>query len=376
MEPWQAREQARLISGEYKPIPSEAVGGLEIEPEHFLHLSTTDGAPEMVAFTASAPHGERDRQTRMKFGRYLKRYFPALSDCETQRRVVALRAAVAYVETADEYVLRFASDRETIDRIFETAMCPCDSTTVSCMHGKFTSWEHRPYHVYADSPDVAVAYLMQYGNIVARSVVSTKDSRYVRLYAVGGAEAYCSMLRTLLGEQGYHFGELTGSRLNRLPLRHGDEVLPYLDNGGMSVSLRGGYWVVESEGGDYVGDRTDGTASTADLLQCERCDRDEDDCQCSFCECCEENYYPYCEACTICEHCENCRTHDICDCEYCPECDQVVDARFSACRCSRCGECGKLADDCECERCGECENLVEDCTCEPEEEVEEEEVSG
>lgn len=155
---WKEREQARFADGTYKPVPVP----LDYPADHFVHLSITETETDTVAYTPSEAYGEADRQVRLKFGRYLRKAFPDLTDVQVQAHVISLKSALAVMDAP--VTLHFATDRETINRIFETPMCACGSTYLSCMHGKF-SGEVRPYHVYADSPDVAVAYITAQGEI-------------------------------------------------------------------------------------------------------------------------------------------------------------------------------------------------------------------
>ncbi len=361
---WQEREQYRFDSGEYSPVPS--ILGLQYPQEHYVHLSVTKTESDFVAYTPSEDYGTRDRQVRMKFGKYLRKCFPEMPDTEVQAAVMALRSHLALVDSPA--TLLFATDWETINDIFETAMCACDSTYTSCMHGKFNEDDIRPYHVYADSPDVAVAYVRESGAIVSRTVVSTKDYVWVRLYSVGGCSTKCGVLKDLLNAAGYSHGDLTGNRLTKLQTRR--VMLPYIDHGGMGVIDQGKYWEVCAEGeGDYTADQTDGSASENENT-CSRCEHDEDDCQCSYCECCEESYYPSCDRCSFCEECEGCREHCNCSCARCSYCDNIIEpsSRYTdRCRCERCDECSELISDCQCDHCEKCEMLTSQCECETEE---------
>ncbi len=362
---WSEREQYRFNCGEYLPVPR--VLGLEYPQEHYLHLSNVKTETDFIAYTPSPEYGERDRQTRMKFGKYLRKTFPELTDQQIQKGVMDLRTVLALADSPAK--LLFATDRETINQIFETAMCACDSTYTSCMHGKFDGDSVRPYHVYADSPDVAVAYVLEHGEIVARSVVSTKDMEWVRAYAVGGCSTKRGILCDLLARAGYEKGDLVGNRLTKLKTRK--VMLPYIDNAGAQVSDCGGYWQVVSRGGDYEANQTDGTASSS--TPCfNSCDCPEDECECSYCECCEERYRDGCDTCSMCEVCDRCTEHGACRCARCSECHELIEEHrhISSCACERCSECGELDSECDCEKCTKCGQLEVNCECEEDEETE------
>jgi hypothetical protein len=347
---WGYREQCRFDSGEYLPVPN--VADKAWPKEHYLHLSTTKTESDFVAYTPSESYGLNDRQVRLKFGKYLKKTFSDMTDAEIQSAVVRLRSKLALAETPA--ILKFATDRETINDIFETEMYACDSNCTSCMHGKFNDQEIRPYHVYADSPDVAVAYVVKFGAITSRSVVSTKDKVYVRAYStVENDSTECQVLRDMLAEQGYHSGDLCRNRLTKLPSDHGRPMLPYIDHGGMGVADAGKYWeVCEENEGDYNADCTDGTASRT-RPRCERCDNDQDECECSECECCGEINAHGCEDCSFCHDCDSCTEHNNCQCERCDSCNEIIspNRRYTThCGCDRCPTCGDLTSDgCDCE---------------------------
>lgn len=338
---WNDTQWRRFASGEYKWLPKlDTLYGVVYPADHYLHLSVTDSEQDYVAYTPNAEYGERDRQVRLKFGKYLRKTFPELSDAVIQAAVIELRVKLA----RSIEVLCFATDRETINQIFETKMCPCDSTSVSCMYGKWDGDIVRPYHVYADSPDVAVVYLTRSAAIVARSVVSTKDKRWVRLYAVDGCSTLCTLLKDALKAQGYERGDLDGNRLTRC-----GSLVPYLDGSVQRITVHGKYWIV-CEDGEYEATNTDGTYAE-DVERCSSCDRPEDDCECIYCECCEERYTDSCENCSMCEACDRCYNHD-------------------GCRCTRCEACSQLIDDCDCERCPDCDALEDACDCADENDAE------
>lgn len=378
---WHERETLRFTSGYYLPVPV-TVSYAPYPAEHFLHLSTTATEQDFIAYTPSDTYGQADRQVRLKFGRYLKKFFPAMADASVQAYVTELKLALAIAE--NPATLHFTTDCETISKIFETRMCASGSSCESCMYDKFTYLKTRPYHVYADSPDVAVAYVTSGpdSDIVSRSVVSIKDKEWVRAYSRydGDNDADCGTLKELLKQAGYTKGDLIGNRLTKLPDhlgRNGKPMLPYIDNGGAHVRDEGKYWeVVEDGEGDWEADCTDGSA-TRSGSRCSECDERIDDCECSTCDCCGDRSPHGCDDCSMCERCGGCETHDGCDCERCPNCHNYMPngrrtRNVSTCDCERCSECNKLDDDCECDKCSECGELDVNCECEPKTEIESE----
>lgn len=350
---WHARETERFASGAYKPIPVN----LDYPASHFAHLSTTETEADYVAYTPSDQYGQADRQVRLKFGRYLKKTFESLSDAEIQAYVTNLKSALAIADKPA--TLHFATDVETINQIFETRMFACGSSCDSCMYGRFDGDDIRPYHVYANSPDVAVAYVTVADAIVSRSVVSTKDKVWVRCYAIasGDNDTECGTLRSLLADAGYEEGDLYGNRLSKLDTY--EVMLPYIDNGGADVKADGKWWRVVESGGDYTADCTDGTA-TDNRDRCSCCDETENNCECITCECCEERSRHGCNECSMCEQCDGCTSHNGCDCERCSECSEIISPT------------SRYIPSCDCSRCGDCSELTDGCTCEPDEDEDEE----
>ena len=347
---WRQRESDRFTTGQYKPVPV----ALNYPCDHFVHLSIADGEGDHVTYTPSEAYGKADRQVRLKFGRYLRKTFESLTDAEIQAYVTTLKSVLHIQEQLP--TLHFAMDRATINDIFETEMTACGSMMVSCMYGKFNEDDIRPYHVYSDSPDVAVAYVTTSGRIVSRSVVSTKDKIWVRLYATtsGCNDTECGTIKAMLTDAGYSKGDLFGNRLTKLATRK--VMLPYIDNSGANVSDDGKYWTVTEDGGDYIADCTDGT-ETVSGPRCSRCEEREEDCDCSYCDCCDGLYANGCDICRMCEVCGQCTEHE-------------------RCHCARCSSCEEREEDCTCERCSECSGLTGDCECEEEEEEQEEEAES
>lgn len=337
---WQVIERQRFESKQYKPVPTldSLPVGLQYPVEHYLHLSIADNEQDFVAYTPTEEYGKADRQVRLRFGKYLRKAFPELSDATIQTAVTELRAKLLRsIET-----LHFTTERDTINDIFETELSACGSNSKSCMHGKWDGDSIRPYHVYADSPDVALAYVTRDNEIIARSVVSTKNKAWIRPYALEGDETLCAMLTDMLKAQGYTHGDLAGNRLTKLKADY--LMLPYLDGDAKGVNDIGKYWMVVEGDGEYTADNTNGTAE-CNTPCCERCENPEDECECIYCNCCEENFHGGCENCNLCDHCNRCYTHDACHCNRCGDCEE----RVANCDCDRCEDCHELDNDCECE---------------------------
>jgi hypothetical protein len=254
LDAWQYRESHRLQSV-YRQLPARvrtllrqkynALGFQGLIISHYAHVCEDRHAKDFdtssVRFIESEENGRREKYTTMRLGRYLQRYYK-LPDAEIQEIVQLYRAEL----TPATYTLHFTTDTQRINEIFETEMSArgANSEHSSCMFGKFGHMDVRPYHVYSESPDVALAYITKDtdNSICARTVVNTKDKRIVRIYAVHDGdstehETKCTVLAEKLVELGYaHNGRaLQGCRLRFLGYSDTDEnsiIAPYLDNCG------------------------------------------------------------------------------------------------------------------------------------------------
>jgi len=277
MASWNIREVFRFRNGTYQTFPQEVWTKLNQHNvmlcwEHYIHLSTQ--RPDMVAYTQSDAHGEEDRQTLMRFGRYLKRYHPLLSDKQVEELAGLLRTRKDDSKQ-NGGGLHLATDRETIKEIFETPLHAGESAPVSCMC-EFDTWTNPPYMVYAGSPDVAIAYLRESSGIIARTVVSTKYKWWVRMYTTGGDdhEYLCSRLREALHKAGYERrGSLKDCRLSVLE-EEGHYALPYIDGSAWYVYQNGDYWVVtdNDEEGEYSCQETSGRGDEVERTHCANCE--------------------------------------------------------------------------------------------------------
>ena len=151
---WRARERGRLDYGAYTPVPWFDDGRLTMPTDHFTHISTDD--PTQIAFTENEEKGRQDRQTRMRPGRYLERYFPDL-DADTVR-------AYATEIGAPAETFRVASTPAEIERVYEHGPRSCMSKSLDA----YASRVH-PVTVYGEPGDLRLAYLGDAHDATARA---------------------------------------------------------------------------------------------------------------------------------------------------------------------------------------------------------------
>lgn len=340
---WHNRERNRLSDGYYLPVAW--ADSLPAIVDHFIHQAKDDAT--MVAFTASAEHGHNDRQTRLRPGRYLARFYPNLPETDRQRWAeIAVKPAELQIATS-------ADDIETIYRHaigFQSCMGP----------DKHTRFTVHPTRAYGDS-DLAVAYLGPMKGATARCIIWPDKKRFTRVYGLSAP------LIAVLEAAGYvSSSNLIGARLRAIPCDNG-YLMPYLDCNSSSASLDGGYFILGR--GDFSTRETCGYVTDEEQGTCDHCeDRYAvDDLTDGLCESCLN------ERC-ICERCNNAffddDGHSYCrSCEddrsYCEVCESSTwDATFEVIRVTASGRhrhltaCEECADNHEDSRftCQHCED--------------------
>lgn len=289
---WRERELLRFDSGDYKhPVWSDEDFWCYREGDtldlHYAHVSTDD--PSAIAFTETEAKGLADRQTRMKAGRYLKRFFPHLSDrqiayyAEWQARGEKpqpdwiKRAELGFAKTPDEIVDVYARG------------------PTSCMH------DSESVAVYG-AGDLAIAYLTRPDvagasgpEIIARALVWPKKKALGRIYpnvdswsddefsSEAESEAAGLELEKRLVRDGYTSfykdpAVFNGARIIAEKHDSGGYVMPYIDKLATSGPFKGAdgkrYFTL-SQYGDHQPDRTDGRFFIA-WGRCDHCDEDID----------------------------------------------------------------------------------------------------
>lgn len=344
---WRNRESQRFVDGTYQQVvwvgETWFQGSLAVF-SHYLHVSNED--PSQLAFTENPHKGFADRQTRMKPGRYLTRFFLDVLGTEGVH-AWAERFAATH-ETENE--VKFATTPGEIIAVYQNGPRSCMSRSASV-------------GVYG-AGDLAVAYLGDaHEHVTARVVCWPERMIFNRIY--GDAPR----LRRGLEDLGYGRGvngAFAGARLEvGQDKSSGMIVAPYWD-GPESGSVRDidgqTYLVLQASGGEYslrstegfiggmqcaacgermseddattVGDETWCTSCSEQTFYCERCDRrlpdhfyggfDDQ----SWCTDCVESNTTMCDQCgervwetstvgtdEVCEQC----AEDYSQCEHCDE---------------------------------------------------------
>ena len=251
---WRAREQDRFDSGEYIKVPWHTERWASIHKDHFVHVAKGD--PGKLAFTEDEAHGEDNRKTIQRPGRYLRNYYGdhlSIDAIENWSRDFARK-----YEPSE---LQFAITEEDIERVYTNG-------PASCMTKSRTSYScpGHPVRVYAHS-DLAVAYLANVtkdNRVSARALCFPEKKVYGRIY--GDDVRLCVALE----REGFKRGDFTGAKLKRIPHKTDKKrfVAPFLD--GINSLVDDGKNLIIDPNGQIIFGGTDGYSNIVHV--CNNCD--------------------------------------------------------------------------------------------------------
>lgn len=226
-------------------------------PGHMVHASVED--PTKVAFTKSVKDLISDRQTRMTAGKYLRKYYPHLSDAQVKAYAEKHHGEYAEVE------VKFARSESEVVRVIG------DGPSDSCMSNRFYD-SHRPDNPWYDGEvhpaavygydeeddtwdtDIEVLYFEVGGEVKGRVVCNKLSKECARIY---GDE---TRLLPAIEALGYcqREGALVGARIRHIRSAKG-HIMAYVDAG---IKSGGGYLHYESHGSRHWWLHEEGTFST------------------------------------------------------------------------------------------------------------------
>lgn len=229
--------------------------GYNVWRHHFVHVSEKD--PALLAFTADNDKGERDIQTQIKPGRYLKEFFgDQLTDKQVANYARWHATGTRPKSVWNDYALKFAATPDEIAHVYRHGPSSCMDGT----HFRYASTH--PTRAYG-AGDLQVAYLEgkppphrrnKALTVVARALVWPEKKVVSRIYPTPDAwetdgfegrqssfecqNALGSRLQALGYRAAINGNELDGAKLLRIkkkksqrwPLRDG-VILPFLDGG-------------------------------------------------------------------------------------------------------------------------------------------------
>lgn len=246
---WVHRELLRMKMGIYPPPTTALANVCSTHPfQHLMaHISKDD--PDQIAFTASADDGLRDRQTRMAFGRFLRKNYHFASD----KNIAALEAAH---RTELNPPVKFINALEQTEEF--VAAYRAISSCMSKGHDSYLSGRSmHPVAAYA-APGWQLAVLestKDSGFYSARSLVwinpdDPKDKRMVRTY--GDVVLHNWLLKSGFAIKSFEGAYLKTKIIAAQKQMDGREglVCPYVDSGSTVSTNQNsrGVW----DGGDRI----------------------------------------------------------------------------------------------------------------------------
>ena len=244
---WRERETLRVINGTYRRLPWDndrwwgSNTALAIHKDHFAHPSIEK--PGWLAYTKSPEDGAIDKQTILRPGAYLKRYFERVMHdhgCSERALVESFMRAYGPLD------IKFAATEDEIISVYETG-------PETCMRGKPWPGDGRnPAYIYA-AGDLQVAYLGELHRASARVLVWPEKKIFSRIYGD------IARLTQGLERMGYKWGAPIGARLKRVsvkpvkfnPMRGPPSccfIAPYIDK----MNQRGGGHLSILDKGDHL----------------------------------------------------------------------------------------------------------------------------
>lgn len=221
---WMYREATRFITGIYQPIlpfDNEWFGNITMSRAFLGSFPHIAEDPTLVSWIPDTTYGVQDKRVVGKPGRLLQTFF-GLEDSQIAHYVNKFNAEQRPLE------LKFTENFEEINTVYQ-------SGPGSCMSKGFAAHAN-PLKVY-DCPHIKLAYALDRGRIVARTVVRTDRTpwQFTRIYGNEFA------LLNLLCKQGHKRATdgLTGIVLGEPHLAPGINriLIAYLDSPSSHVLL-------------------------------------------------------------------------------------------------------------------------------------------
>ncbi len=253
---WRWREFVRYaLTGEYQQ--AGWMSTVKLPADHFTHVSKSD--PMMVAFTTSVEDGKRDRQVKMKVGKYLQKQ--GFEDVAMRKLISAHRSQFVKVE------IQWSDSPEDALRVYTEGPNSCMSTA------KFEGKGKPPTYLY-HSRNVRIAYIQDVNDpdrITARAVCNIEKKTFARSYGD------IVLIEKLLKEDGYTKAEsLAGAELPLVWANKAEKkiVMPYLDGTvwAFDIDEKAGILTINPKGKQKPPERrTDGVLPLEASVECPEC---------------------------------------------------------------------------------------------------------
>lgn len=197
------RVAERIKSGEYQPLPD----GFPTVPNLGAHRSTQD--PNLIAYYPTDRHIINDKAQQIKPGRFLRKYFPTMSDDWVRQKAAIMAPAE----------LKFLSDWSDMLQIYRKL--DSDGVVSSCMSKD--NWGNiHPLMVYHDS-DVELAVLFCEGKPVARALYNKHNKHYPMIYG------QWEKMKVVLDNAGFVHASLCGAKIRKIKFYQGSTPRSEID---------------------------------------------------------------------------------------------------------------------------------------------------
>ena len=209
---------------------------LNLHQRHWVHVSVHPEKPDMIAYTRTLKDGMRDRQVRVKLGRYLAQTF---GDKLSPQKIAQL-VAQHNENQCEKLRWHIAMTPKRIEVVYRRGPNSCMSKSRR-YYDRDIDWSHdaHPTSIYG-AGDLGVAFLWRDGRITARVLVWPERKVYGRVY--GDSERLLRALREAGYQSEYDHrkavrdaggdqfvdGGFNGARLLKLDM-DGVLVAPYMD---------------------------------------------------------------------------------------------------------------------------------------------------
>lgn len=215
---WRQRERNR-VGNEYMQLPY-SWDNLELPEDHYTHIAQ-DSEGDYIAYTQSPEKGERDIQTPMRAGKYLKKFFPDMHNDEIRRYAEDVQSACG---------LQMTDDPELAAIIYENGpnSCMCKSSDYWYWYDRGVDGPRHPSAVYF-AGDLKLAWMGPHENASARCLVWPERKLYGRMYGA------TDRMRAALERAGYKCSydnipdTFPDARLKLIRITPQYIVMPYLD---------------------------------------------------------------------------------------------------------------------------------------------------
>lgn len=227
-----------------------------------LYPHASEDNDGMLAFTPNEEWGKQDRQLKMKFGKFFRKYYEGdISDQQLKG------LANAFVGTYGKLELLWAEGTDIAD-VYDYRHVGFGS----CMSGEHDFLYDNPALVY-DSPDIKLAWLGNKENqeVRARALINVEKKEFSVVY--GNEQLYA-----LLKNEGYTDGDLDGCRIKKIPIgyKHDSKyIMPYIDRVDNFADYDDDYFIIG--GGDWMANSTEGYMSVVPQIYCPACDEFHDE---------------------------------------------------------------------------------------------------